>query len=132
VGDLPRIEADATQMRQLLQNLIGNALKFHKVDATPVVKIRSRIFRGDDHRQLCELSVEDNGIGFEEKYADRIFGIFQRLHSRTEYAGTGMGLAICKKIVERHGGSIGVKSSPGQGSTFIVTLPVEHLEERGR
>jgi signal transduction histidine kinase len=114
------VEADATQMRQLFQNLINNALKFHKPDEAPVVRVRSTSNHG-----LCQIHVEDNGIGFDEKYLDRIFNPFQRLHHRGEYEGTGMGLAICRKIVERHGGSITARSAPGQGATFIVTLPLK-------
>lgn len=121
VEDLPTIEGDPTQMRQVMQNLISNALKFHRDGEPPVVQIRSRIEDG-----MCEVSVEDRGIGFEEKHADRIFGIFERLHGRQEYEGTGVGLAICKKIVERHGGSMTARSKPGQGTTFVFTLPVRH------
>ena len=76
--------------------------------------------------QLCRLTVADNGIGFEEKYGDRIFQVFQRLHGRNEYEGTGIGLATCRKIVKRHGGDITAKSCPGEGATFVVTLPVKH------
>jgi signal transduction histidine kinase len=121
VEDLPVISADPTQMRQLFQNLIGNALKFHKPGEKPMVRVRS-ISNTDSG---CQIVVEDNGIGFEEKYLDRIFAPFHRLHARSEYEGTGMGLAICKKIVERHGGSITAKSTPGAGSTFIIELPVK-------
>jgi two-component system sensor kinase FixL len=121
VGDLSIIDADPTQMRQLFQNLINNGLKFHHPEKKPVVKVY-----GQSLNEVCQLIVEDNGIGFEEKYKDRIFGIFQRLHGRGQYDGTGVGLAICQKIAERHGGSITAKSSPGQGATFIVTLPVQH------
>lgn len=128
VGALPVVEADPLQMRQLLQNLIGNALKFHKDGEPPVVKVSGGIVRGSNGNALpegdcVELVVEDNGIGFDEKYADRIFGVFQRLHGRSQYEGTGIGLSICQKIVERHGGVIRVKSSPGQGAAFTVTLP---------
>ncbi len=131
IGELPYIEADPVQMRQLLQNLIGNALKFHKDQAPPIVKIYGKLLIGDHPAknavgvELCQILVEDNGIGFDEKYLDRIFNVFQRLHSRSEYAGTGMGLAICRKIAERHGGSITAASTLGQGATFIVTLPIK-------
>jgi len=119
VGTLPVISADPTQMRQLFQNLIGNALKFHKPGEKPMVYVRS-VSNTDSGYQII---VADNGIGFEEQYLNRIFAPFQRLHTRSEYEGTGMGLAICKKIVERHGGSITATSVPGKGSTFVITLP---------
>ncbi len=126
VGELPRIEADPSQMRQLFQNLIGNALKFSRREAPPVITVSARLEPGvpgepDDRR--CRLVVEDNGIGFDNKYRDQIFTIFQRLHGRTEYEGTGVGLAICRKIVERHGGTIEAEGRPGEGARFIVTLP---------
>jgi PAS domain S-box-containing protein len=116
---LPTVTADAVQMGQLLQNLVGNALKFHG-DAPPRVHVGAR--REGDHWVVC---VRDNGIGIAPEYLQRIFVIFQRLHTRTEYPGTGIGLAICKKIVERHGGRIWVDSAPGEGSTFSFTLPAE-------
>lgn len=118
VGELPRVEADPVQMRQLFENLIGNALKF-RGDGLPVITVSSTPEGSGGHRIL----VEDNGIGFDEKYLDRIFAPFQRLHGRSAYAGTGMGLAICRKVVERHGGSITASSRPGGGATFVVTLP---------
>ena len=132
VGDLPTIEADPTQMRQLLQNLISNALKFQKPGEPPFVKIKSQLFEdyleddtGSAHAEkMLELTVEDTGIGFDESYGDRIFKVFQRLHGRNEYAGTGLGLAVCRKIVERHNGTITAKSKPDQGAKFIVTLPL--------
>ena len=128
VGDLPVIEADPSQMRQLLQHLVSNALKFHREDEPPLVRIHARAV---DHEQedglpgdkWYQIIVQDNGIGFEEKYVERIFQPFQRLHGRGQYEGSGMGLAICRKIVERHGGAITAKSAPGQGATFIITLP---------
>ncbi|MBW2173991.1 MAG: PAS domain S-box protein [Deltaproteobacteria bacterium] len=120
-GDMPTIDADPTQMRQLLQNLINNALKFHEPEKNPVVKIHSQLMN-----ETCKITVEDNGIGFDEKYLDRIFAVFQRLHGRGKYDGTGVGLTICQKIAERHGGSITANSTPGRGATFIVTLPVKH------
>jgi PAS domain S-box-containing protein len=119
-GPLPTVEADPLQMRQLLQNLIGNALKFHRPDEPPVVWIGA----DSDGNGRVQLRVEDNGIGFDEKYLDRIFTPFQRLHSRGEYEGTGMGLAVCRKIVERHGGQITARSHPGGGATFLVTVPL--------
>ena len=120
---LPIIEADPVQIRQLFQNLIGNALKYCEKGVAPVVNISSQ--PASDNK--IAILVEDNGIGFEEKYADRIFRLFQRLHGRSEYSGTGMGLAICKKIVERHGGTITAESVLGKGSTFIITLPAKQM-----
>ncbi len=133
LGPLPTLDAEPTQMRQLLQNLIGNALKYRRKTEPPVVTVRSRVLEPDSEAflsqgeavQFCEITVEDNGIGFEQKYVDRIFAPFERLHGRSEYEGTGMGLAICRKIVERHGGTITARSVPDQGSTFIVTLPLQ-------
>ena len=123
VGAMPTIDADPLQMRQLLQNLAGNALKFHRDGVPPLVTIG-----GELDRDRCRITVSDNGIGFEEKYADRIFTMFERLHARSQYEGTGIGLAICRKIAERHGGEIAARSTPGQGATFIVTLPARHSE----
>jgi PAS domain S-box-containing protein len=138
VGKLPTIEADPSQMRQLLQNLIDNALKFHRPDEVPVVKIRGKLLSVREGRpsgkwpvdESCQVIVEDSGVGFDEKYLDRIFTPFQRLCGRDPHQGTGMGLAICRKIVERHGGEISAKSTPGQGSTFIVTVPRVHRKEK--
>ena len=133
-GELPAIDAEPLQMRQLIQNLLGNALKFRRPEVPPVVKIEGRVFSGvlpqappdTADQKLCELTVSDNGIGFDEKYLDRIFNVFQRLHTRNEYEGTGMGLAIARKIVLHHGGHITARSRPGQGAAFIVTLPVSN------
>jgi len=116
-GQLPTVRADGTQLVQLFQNLVGNAMKF-RGNAPP--KIRVDACREEDHWLFF---VRDNGIGMDPEYRDRIFLIFQRLHARNEYPGTGIGLAICKKIVDRHGGRIWVESQPGQGSTFYFTLP---------
>jgi PAS domain S-box-containing protein len=127
IEKLPTIDADAMQVRQLLQNLIANALKFHKPDVAPVVKISSLTeISQRDRRKLCTITIQDNGVGFDEKYLDRIFAVFQRLHSRDSYEGTGIGLAVCRKIVERHGGTISATSKPGHGAAFIVSLPVHH------
>jgi PAS domain S-box-containing protein len=127
VGDLPTINADAAQMRQLMQNLIGNALKFHRQGKPPAVRVYAE--QADFGRTadgMFRLVVEDQGIGFDEKYLDRIFTVFQRLHGRSEYEGTGIGLAICRKIARRHGGDITARSVLGQGSSFLVALPVRH------
>jgi signal transduction histidine kinase len=126
---LPCLEADATQMRQLFQNLLSNALKFHHPDVPPVVHIRcEQIVDELAEQRFCRIIVEDNGIGFEEKYSERIFGVFQRLHGRSQYEGTGVGLAVCRRIVERHHGRITATSTPGQGSTFTILLPVQQRD----
>ena len=121
-------------MRLLLQNLIGNALKFQPPNAQPIVKINAQILKRDFGSggetdpvdELCELTIQDNGIGFEEKYTDKIFAVFQRLHGRGEFEGTGVGLAVCRRITDRHGGTICAVSKLGDGATFIVALPVKH------
>jgi signal transduction histidine kinase len=123
IDPLPTVEGDPQQLRQLLQNLISNALKYHRSEVKPFVKIY-----GETDDGTGRIFVEDNGIGFDEKYVDKIFQPFQRLHGRNEYSGIGMGLAICRKIVERHKGTITAKSTPGKGSTFIVTLPVNGIK----
>ncbi|RYG69329.1 histidine kinase, partial [bacterium] len=131
VGELPTLEADALQMRQLLQNLIANGLKFHRDGEPPLVKVYAREPDQevpDESVAWTQLVVEDNGIGLDLKFAERIFSPFERLHTKNKYAGTGIGLAICRKIVERHGGTIVVESIPGQGSKFLVTLPVQQPE----
>lgn len=133
VGGLSALNADPLQMRQLFQNLIGNSLKFHKKDKPPIIKISGVFVNSNGNNPIIgfadekpyQITVTDNGIGFEEQYAERIFGVFQRLHSRQEYEGTGIGLSVCKKIVERHGGTITAKSTPGEGTAFIITLPVK-------
>ena len=112
-----RIKGDEVQITRLFQNLIGNAIKYAAPERPPHVKVSARHRDGD-----IEFSIADNGIGIASDYFERIFGIFQRLHTREQFDGTGIGLAICKKIVERHGGRIWVESRPGIGSTFCFTL----------
>ena len=137
VHDLPAVEADPVQMRQLFQNLLGNALKFQRPGVPPVVRVRGRVedvspaggLPGAAPEQVCRIEVEDNGIGFDEKYLDRIFTPFQRLHARDAYGGTGIGLAICRRIVDRHGGTVTARSTPGRGSTFVIRLPVHQAQE---
>lgn len=131
VDPLPVIEADPLQMRQLLQNILNNALKFRRPDSVPYVHVWAQIERDDragSNTAVCRLMVQDNGIGFDEKYLDRIFEVFETVHNTRDYDGTGMGLAICRKIVERHGGEISARSVPGAGSTFCVSLPIKAAE----
>ncbi len=128
---LPIIQGDETQMHQLLQNLISNALKFHAPDRAPLIHIFKQEplgpgldgGEGSQANGLFEIHISDNGIGFDERYREKIFLPFQRLFGRSQYEGTGLGLAICEKIVIRHGGSITAHSQPGAGSTFIISLP---------
>lgn len=120
-GPLPVIQADRAQVRQLLWNLIDNAVKFRRPGVPPEIRVSSR----NPSPQTVEITVEDNGVGFEEKYLGRIFRPFQRLHNRKDYEGSGIGLAICQRIVARHQGTITAKSAVGAGSKFIVTLPVK-------
>jgi signal transduction histidine kinase len=121
-GELPMIEASPYQIRQLFQNLLSNALKFRR-EEQPLIRVYGNRVNNPTE-QWVKIMVEDNGIGFDEKYLDRIFQPFQRLHGRSHYEGTGIGLAICRKIVEHHYGTITAKSTPGRGTTFIITLPV--------
>ncbi len=129
IGDLPILQADALQMRQLLQNLIGNALKFRRPDVPPLVRLYCAKQSAEEDSEKCRFVVEDNGIGMEEKYLDRIFDPFQRLHGRQVYEGTGIGLAICRKIVERHQGTVRVESEMDAGSRFIITLPCAQAQD---
>ncbi|HET6226212.1 MAG TPA: ATP-binding protein, partial [Bacteroidia bacterium] len=130
--DLPVLEAVPTQMRQIFQNLISNALKFSKKDIPPVITIKSELVQkkainspASPTGKYCKITVSDNGIGFDEKYLDRIFVIFQRLNNRTTYEGTGIGLAIAKKIVDKHNGLITATSKENEGTSFIMVLPIE-------
>jgi light-regulated signal transduction histidine kinase (bacteriophytochrome) len=119
------VQADRIQLGQLLQNLIGNAIKF-RGGARPKIHLGAEQKDGE-----WVFHVSDNGIGIDPKDFDRIFVLFQRLHTRQEYPGTGMGLAICKKIIERHGGKMWVESTPGKGTTFFFSLPVHKGKEHG-
>lgn len=133
VGALPTINADPFQMRQMFQNLLSNALKFQKPGQRPEVIIQGKLLRVQDYQlpgagpgdEVARIMVTDNGIGFPEQYVEQIFTLFARLHSREEFEGTGMGLAVCRKIAQRHGGSIVAKSTHGEGATFIIMLPVK-------
>ncbi len=124
VGELPTIDGDEPQLRQLMQNLISNAIKFRREDVVPEVDVDAT-----STEDSVQITVRDNGIGFEPQYAGRIFRVFERLHGRSRYPGTGIGLALCRKIAERHGGTIVADSEPGAGATFIVTLPVHARAE---
>ncbi len=125
IGELPTIEADRSQMKQLIHHLLVNGLKFHREGQRPLVKIEGQYVA---NQEICEITVADNGIGFDEKYLNKIFTIFQRLHQQDDYEGNGTGLTICRKITERHNGHIQARSTPGQGTKFIVTLSVEKGE----
>ena len=129
IQSLPTVCADETHMRQLFQNLIGNALKFHRPDVPPHVRVYTKRLKKTD--KLQTIFFEDNGIGFEEKYLDRIFSVFQRLHGKDEYEGTGIGLAVCRKIAERYGGTITAASEKGKGSTFSFSIPIMGKESCG-
>lgn len=126
VGPLGSIVGDPRQLTQLFQNVIGNALKYRNTELPPKVVIRARRTIGGDRAERIVVDVSDNGIGFDPKQAERIFVLFERLHGRSSYDGTGIGLAICKKICERHGGTISATATPGQGATFTITLPTRH------
>ncbi len=118
---LPTIEADPSQMRQLFQNLFSNAIKFRRTDRPLRIQVGATRLPA---ASVIQLQVRDNGIGFESRFAERVFGPFERLHGRSEYPGTGIGLTICQRIAERHGGTISASSELGQGATFTITLPV--------
>jgi two-component system CheB/CheR fusion protein len=132
VGDLPEIKAVPIQMQQLFYNLLNNALKFSKKDVPPVIGVRARKLEEEEllrypnlqrFKTWYEFTVQDNGIGFEQQYAEKIFTIFQRLHTRKEFEGTGIGLSLVKKVIGNHGGEIRAVSAPGEGTTFRFILP---------
>ena len=121
---LPEAEVLPFQMRQLFQNLISNALKYSKAGTIPHIEIRCSVFS----HESVQITVKDNGIGFKSEYSEKVFQIFQRLVNREAYEGTGIGLALCKKIIENHSGSIKGESEEGTGTTFTIMLPVKHAE----
>src|SRR5688572_18331296 len=132
VDKLPSLFVNPSLMKPLFHNLIGNALKYRKKEVTPLIKITSDIagpvngkLLKDPNNKYCRIFIEDNGIGFDQKYAEEIFGMFKRLHHNTEFEGTGIGLALCKKIVEQHKGYISARSKLNEGSTFIISLPMK-------
>lgn len=132
IDPLPVIDADESQIAQVFMNLIGNSLKFHQPNIRPIVTITCETnvispVAEDDDRTWCCLRFADQGIGFETQYAERVFSLFQRLHGRDEYSGTGIGLALCRKIIERHGGTISAHSEPGEGAVFTIYLPMEQV-----
>ena len=136
VSQLPELEAIPGQMRQMFQNLLSNALKFSKTNTPPVINIYSEPVNDlspeaapDKNGKYVRIDISDNGIGLDESYIDKIFVIFQRLHGKTQYEGTGIGLAIVKKIIEKHNGIIGVKSKEGEGATFTIVLPVKQSNQ---
>jgi signal transduction histidine kinase len=135
IGKLPAIRGERSQIKRLLQNLVSNGIKFHKSGQETHVEVTGSIVRGGDAQnefnvplpkmKYARIEVKDHGIGFDERYLEKIFTIFQRLHGRTEYEGTGIGLAICRKIVANHGGFITARSEENKGSVFIVILPID-------
>jgi signal transduction histidine kinase len=134
IDKLPKLSVNPSLIKPLFNNLIGNALKYSKKDTNPVVKISSEISaqmngKANQSIKYCRIFIQDNGIGFDQKYAEEIFGMFKRLHHNSEFQGTGIGLALCKKIVEQHKGYISARSKINEGSTFIISLPLEHQTE---
>ena len=138
IGDLPTVEAIPLQMNQLFFNLLGNALKFTVDGRQPIISVSSRLLSEDEVLvndaltsgiTYCEIMVKDNGLGFDPQYAEKVFEIFQRLNARTAYDGTGIGLAVCHKIVQNHNGLIHARSKENEGATFHVILPLHHVNE---
>lgn len=129
---LPEIDGDASQLEQVFSNLIANSIKFRVPDRRPVIRLQLSVpetheISVEDNREWIKLVLSDNGIGFDPQYNDRIFNIFQRLHAQDQYKGTGIGLALCRKIIERHAGSISADSRPGEGAVFTIILPTTQL-----
>jgi light-regulated signal transduction histidine kinase (bacteriophytochrome) len=128
-AELPVVAVIPSLMRQLFYNLVSNAIKFRKKTGNPIININVELTQSDDKRPFYVISITDNGIGFDSKYAEDIFVVFKRLHSYHEFQGSGVGLSICKKIMEKHQGYIKANSTPGEGSTFQIGLPVKQLNE---
>jgi two-component system CheB/CheR fusion protein len=134
IDDMPVIDAVPSQIRQVFQNLVSNSLKFSRENTPPKISITSEYLFGDESNNnhalgpQCRIVITDNGIGFDQKFSDRIFVIFQRLHTREAYEGTGIGLAITKKIIDRHNGSITAESKENQGTRFTITLPIKNSQ----
>lgn len=134
VDELPEIDADASQIRQVFMNLIGNSIKFRRPDAKPEIAISCEAesnTESTDGRRWYRLRFSDNGIGFDPQYVDKVFDLFQRLHGRDKYDGTGIGLALCRKVINRHGGTISVESAPGRGAVFTIRLPMTQSGDSG-
>lgn len=125
ISKLQHLTVDPSQIRQLLQNIVSNALKYRLPDQQPLIRIHGELIGSNHYR----ITIEDNGIGFDNQYAEQIFEVFKRLHGRSQYPGTGMGLAICRKIVDRHQGTIHAESTPGEGTRFIIELPTQPMPE---
>ncbi len=123
IDELPVVEAEALQMPQLFQNILGNTIKYHRAGVPPVIHIQARALHEETKTRRYEIDAKDNGIGFDDSFNDQIFGLFRRLHGRSAYEGTGIGLVICKKIVEKHNGTIQAFGNEGEGSTFRILLP---------
>ncbi|MCE7040984.1 ATP-binding protein [Dyadobacter sp. CY312] len=126
VGEMPLIEVNRGQIRQVFQNLISNALKFAKATVAPVIHISSSVGVNEDEKEYCTITFTDNGIGFNDLYGDKIFSLFQRLNTKDKYEGSGIGLAITRKIIDKHQGSIKANSKEGHGAEFVITLPTKH------
>ena len=134
VDALPEIDADASQIRQVFMNLIGNSIKFRQTGMKPEISISCEVdtsAASPDERRWCRLRFADNGIGFDPQHVDRVFDLFQRLHGRDKYEGTGIGLALCRKVINRHGGTISVDSTPGKGTVFTIRLPMNQPIDSG-
>ena len=136
IGSLPTLPVNPVLIRPLFSNLISNAIKYRRADVKPVINIFTENEVDEEqkngintNKKYCRIYVQDNGIGFDQKYAEQIFGMFQRLHSNKEIEGTGIGLALCKKIVDEHKGFISARGEINKGSTFVVSLPVLQMEE---